>query len=582
MKLWFATALVVACLLAHTTHILSAEIHDAIKSGDISKVREVLEQDISQANAPGPTGGLPLHSACYSGQAEIVALLLNAGADVNRPDQRGFAPLQWAIHGCHGDIVGLLLEHGAETQLNHPVFGKPVDQAFQRECQRNSPPVITSLLISHGVPFDPNEVDSRGMPRLFWTAIFGNTEMARFLIERGAIVDIVREHDGRTPLAEAVSRGHSDIAALFLNNYADPNSIDKEGDSPLCLAVKSGLAENVRMLLSAGANPAFVEKLYGRNLLHLAAIRGYFKISAILVEAGCSVGEEDEYGQTPLCYAARYGHQTLANYFVEQGAKPTTDMQENYGKPELLSKALTNGEAAIWYLNNRGWAVKTQNHMLIFDYEQYRQILPAEPSLTNGFVTLSELSEQNVCGIYTCYHGEPGELELIHTLEDSLESAIYIHNADDPWRGCTNTVYLKPNESFDNDDIFVKAVRPTSEDYMPTNAYLCTVDGLAIYYAGDTSDDLALFRSCLDTLAEYTDMVDIAFLPVPEPGEEENSDLKLFLERFTPRAICLMDPNRRNHLLPDVARNIAGWGVTARVFCAENPGDNFLSQPSPY
>ncbi len=42
--------------------------------------------------------------------------------------------------------------------------------------------------------------------------------------------------------------------------------------------------------------------------------------------------------------------------------------QENSCPNNLLSKSLKKGDASIWYLFHSGWAIKTQNHFLIFDY----------------------------------------------------------------------------------------------------------------------------------------------------------------------------------------------------------------------
>lgn len=57
-------------------------------------------------------------------------------------------------------------------------------------------------------------------------------------------------------------------------------------------------------------------------------------------------------------------------------------------------------------------------------------------------------------------------------------------------------------------------------------------------------------------------------------GEEENSDLRLFLDRFPTRTVVLLDPSRRERLYPDVAKKIAEWGFETNVFCSVNPGDH--------
>lgn len=49
----------------------------------------------------------------------------------------------------------------------------------------------------------------------------------------------------------------------------------------------------------------------------------------------------------------------------------------------LLSRRLADNEAYIWYLRNSGWAVRTRNHFLVFDYVG-SDAQPGSPSLSSG------------------------------------------------------------------------------------------------------------------------------------------------------------------------------------------------------
>eukprot|EP00283_Hemiselmis_rufescens_P009927 CAMPEP_0173426194 /NCGR_PEP_ID=MMETSP1357-20121228/5731_1 /TAXON_ID=77926 /ORGANISM="Hemiselmis rufescens, Strain PCC563" /LENGTH=143 /DNA_ID=CAMNT_0014389805 /DNA_START=193 /DNA_END=621 /DNA_ORIENTATION=+ len=57
----------------------------------------------------------PLHYAAGWGHANVVALLLDAGADIDCEDGDGNTPLMWAVRFNRTDTVRQLLDMGAEV-----------------------------------------------------------------------------------------------------------------------------------------------------------------------------------------------------------------------------------------------------------------------------------------------------------------------------------------------------------------------------------------------------------------------------------------------------------------------------------
>ncbi len=95
---------------------LGATINIAAREGWTDIVRRHIERDPLSVHQRGWIGDAPLHWASHNGHAEIVELLLAAGADIEADEINcyGGKPLHWASeHEPH--IVKLLLARGANA-----------------------------------------------------------------------------------------------------------------------------------------------------------------------------------------------------------------------------------------------------------------------------------------------------------------------------------------------------------------------------------------------------------------------------------------------------------------------------------
>jgi len=115
-------------------------------------------------------------------------------------------------------------EYG-RTKLHYVVVDEPA----------NSHRSLISELIASG--FDPNQKDNQGWTPLHFAAQEWSEEAAKTLLENGAEVDIT-DSNGNTPLWRAVfsSRGRGELIKLLLVSGADPNKQNQSGVSPRSLA----------------------------------------------------------------------------------------------------------------------------------------------------------------------------------------------------------------------------------------------------------------------------------------------------------------------------------------------------------
>ncbi len=97
----------------------SAELLDAVKSGDAHKVGQLLAAG-ADPNARGQIGLTPLISAALGGRADIAKLLADKGADVNARSDNGLTALMLAAAEGHKEVAHLLLSKGADPNIQDP------------------------------------------------------------------------------------------------------------------------------------------------------------------------------------------------------------------------------------------------------------------------------------------------------------------------------------------------------------------------------------------------------------------------------------------------------------------------------
>lgn len=98
----------------------------AIRTSTLVDVIDALDNgaNVEEADMHGFVG-LPLRTACFEGNIDIVRELLTRGADINAIAGDGpGAPIRLAQRGKHQHIVELLIEHGATVTPNPKILAE--------------------------------------------------------------------------------------------------------------------------------------------------------------------------------------------------------------------------------------------------------------------------------------------------------------------------------------------------------------------------------------------------------------------------------------------------------------------------
>jgi ankyrin repeat protein len=163
-----------------------APLHFAVARGDEAMVA-LLQTNRADLTLRNPLGESALDIAAILGKPGIVRQLIAAGANVNAVSsaQGDGTPLHLATLGGYREIVALLLEHGANPNVTANLSRSGVTPLMSAAALGNSE--IASLLLKHKT--DPNLTDSSGNTALLNAVQKQSPATVRALLAGGANPD---------------------------------------------------------------------------------------------------------------------------------------------------------------------------------------------------------------------------------------------------------------------------------------------------------------------------------------------------------------------------------------------------------
>lgn len=128
---------------------------------------------------------------------------------------------------------------------------------------------------------DVNSLDCSGTPMLNIAVRNDRKECTAWLIDNGADINAASRDRGYTALMDAVWRGNYDIAKLLLDKGAAVNTVNKEGQTMLVLAVGAGKERLCSLLVEHGESPDIKDAM-GMSAYEYAKLFKKDSIAAIL------------------------------------------------------------------------------------------------------------------------------------------------------------------------------------------------------------------------------------------------------------------------------------------------------------
>jgi len=273
----------------------------------------------------------PLIFAVKYRQKEIVETLLLYGANVNIQDKVGDTPLHYALRSGQTDTLETLLRYGADSEIANAQGTTALDRASKKERalisdakgatkNRREANIFDSArlgdlnrLIQSARAFHQLfKTNKRGQSLLHLAVLSNNIKVVIYLLNKGLDIDM-EDKEGQTPLILAMSHPrYLNIALLLLNRHASIEHIAANGHSALSLAIRNNNPEGAKILIKRGANINIADNAHTPlTLTHVALLQyhesaqSYRELETLLLRKGAKVDIPiNSLGWTPLCATA--------------------------------------------------------------------------------------------------------------------------------------------------------------------------------------------------------------------------------------------------------------------------------------
>lgn len=557
-----------------------APVHLAIATRNEALARELIEAG-AKLNVSVETGVTPLISAASYGYADLLKLLMEKGADMNAESNDGRQALSYTANDNAYECAEYLIKNGMDV-MHKDDHGWT---ALHHIAIRGNSTRMAGLLIESGA--DVNATDSRGHNALY-AAVRSHhpDEMCRFLILNGAEVNPPRcsietpcscYPDYDTPLHAAARHRRAQLVKDLLQSGAKLNVYNADGLTPLHSAVQGGSPEIVEFLVDKGAFLDTRDLQQGYSGLHYAALRGFGDIMSYLLDKGSDPAMQGNDGKTAFDLAMYYGHRTMAYELLAAGA-PDDHLHDALNAPDEFLQPLEQGQAQVWFLGHSGWAVKTKEHFLVFDYFCNNwEKAPDDSCLSSGHIIPEMLAGQNVTVFSTHAHGDHYDPRIFSWKESNPDiNYVLCWNQDTEGHDYT-LVPVHGEEEVNGMQVYVHYSTDLG------GGYLVEVDGLTILHMGDHANGedglMPEFTAEIDLIRERGAEIDILFggirgCSLGEP-EQVKKGIYYTLETLNPALFVPMHCGGHSDAYREFTETAKDDGLKAKMKYVTNKGDRF-------
>lgn len=296
---------------------------EAVRSGNIEGLKALLAEENALAASAGEDLWTLLHHAAAAGLDAMAAALLEAGANPDARDAEDRSPAQVAAEHGHNGLASDLIRAGGRLK-EEAREAKPVN-LLALAAYNGDTDTLARALRAGG---NAMERDANGLTPLHYAALQGQLGAAKMLVKAGADVNAFVDH--RNPLLLAEENRHMAVASYLLRQGSYQSAEQ--------LAVNASI-RIARVAVGKVALPA------GEAALRSVCLNGQSRDVAALLAAGADPNGANEFGETPLHYAARLNRKDVVKRLLAAGADP--ERRDNLKRSALDYAGESNSRGAM-------------------------------------------------------------------------------------------------------------------------------------------------------------------------------------------------------------------------------------------